>query len=174
MNKEFLRKKFLKQRKFLSTGEVKERSNNIIQKFIKNFDITNKIVHIYTNPIDGEVDTNLLLPHLKNNCKDVLSSKTYFKERKLSHYSLLSSEEYNGEMDVIIVPGIVFDKFGFRVGYGYGFYDRFLSLHGEAIIISFAYDFQIIDKIEFEKHDIPVQSIYTESDFYKINTTTKP
>ena len=68
------------------------------------------------------------------------------------------------KIDLIIVPGIAFDKMGNRLGYGLGFYDRFLcSLKEGATIVALAYDFQVLDEIPNDHHDVPADTIITES-----------
>ena len=65
-------------------------------------------------------------------------------------------------IDLILVPGIVFDKGGHRIGYGLGYYDKFLAKVPKAIKIGLAFDFQVIDKIPREMHDVPVDLVVTE------------
>lgn len=65
-------------------------------------------------------------------------------------------------IDLILVPGIAFDKEGHRIGYGFGYYDRFLRRVPKAIKIGLAFDLQIVDKIPREMHDVPVDLIVTE------------
>ena len=65
-------------------------------------------------------------------------------------------------IDLILVPGIAFDKEGHRIGYGFGYYDKFLKKVPKAIKIGLAFDFQIVDKIPREMHDVPVDLIVTE------------
>ena len=65
-------------------------------------------------------------------------------------------------IDLVLVPGIVFDKEGHRIGYGLGYYDKFLKKVPKAVKIGLAFDFQIVDKIPREMHDIPVDLIVTE------------
>ena len=65
-------------------------------------------------------------------------------------------------IDLVLVPGIAFDSFGHRVGYGFGYYDRFLRKVPKAIKIGLAFDFQVIKKIPNEPHDVPVDYIVTE------------
>ena len=66
------------------------------------------------------------------------------------------------DMDLIIVPGIAFDRKGNRVGRGKGYYDRLLS-ETTAIKIGVGYDFQLLeDNIETEEHDVKVDLIITE------------
>jgi 5-formyltetrahydrofolate cyclo-ligase len=66
-------------------------------------------------------------------------------------------------LDVIIVPGSIFDINRNRMGYGGGFYDRFLKLTAEKCKkIGVCYDFQVLEHIPHEDYDIPVDSIVTE------------
>ena len=66
------------------------------------------------------------------------------------------------EIDLIIVPGIVFDLRGFRIGYGEGYYDRLLKSAGVPKI-GLAYEFQMRDKLPKESHDVCVDKIITEN-----------
>jgi 5-formyltetrahydrofolate cyclo-ligase len=67
------------------------------------------------------------------------------------------------EIDLILVPGLAFDNRGHRLGYGQGYYDRFLSLlKPECFILGVAYSFQIVDKTPNVEHDIPVNAVLTE------------
>lgn len=63
---------------------------------------------------------------------------------------------------IVLVPGIVFDKEGHRIGYGFGYYDKFLHKVPKAIKIGLAFDFQVIERIPREQHDVPVDLIVTE------------
>jgi 5-formyltetrahydrofolate cyclo-ligase len=58
------------------------------------------------------------------------------------------------------VPAVAFDKDGNRLGRGKGFYDRLLN-HTKAVKIGVAYDFQLVDEIPVEPHDIPVDRVIT-------------
>ena len=68
------------------------------------------------------------------------------------------------DIDLLIVPGVVFSKRGYRIGFGGGYYDRFLANYF-GITRSLAFDCQIAESIPVETHDLPVQGIYTESGF---------
>lgn len=70
------------------------------------------------------------------------------------------------EIDLIIVPGIAFDQYGHRIGYGKGFYDSLLSLT-KGVKIGLAFKEQITEKIPFEDHDIPVDFIITDEKIIK-------
>ena len=65
---------------------------------------------------------------------------------------------------IILVPGIVFDKNKNRIGYGGGYYDRYLQKYNDIVMktIGLAYSLQIIDKIPAQKYDIPLDLIVTD------------
>src|SRR3989344_8886632 len=65
-------------------------------------------------------------------------------------------------IDLVLVPGIVFDKEGHRIGYGFGYYDKFLKKVPKAIKIGLVFDLQVIERIPKEMHDVPVDMIVTE------------
>lgn len=65
------------------------------------------------------------------------------------------------QMDVIIVPGVVFNETGYRIGFGGGYYDRYLYQFGGQKL-SLAFDEQVRDYIPTEMHDIPVDIILTD------------
>jgi len=66
------------------------------------------------------------------------------------------------ELDLIIVPGVAFDRNGNRCGRGKGFYDRFLA-KTHAITIAVCFDCQLVDELPTEPHDIPAMHIVTNS-----------
>jgi len=65
------------------------------------------------------------------------------------------------DIDLIIVPAVAYDSDGNRVGRGKGFYDRLLS-QSTATRIGIVYDFQIVNKIDAEEHDVPVDFVITD------------
>ena len=66
------------------------------------------------------------------------------------------------DIDLVIVPGVAFDKHNVRLGRGHGYYDRFLcALPDSAKTIGLAFDFQLVDKLPADSHDIPVWKTIT-------------
>ena len=65
-------------------------------------------------------------------------------------------------VDLIIVPGIAFDRAGHRIGHGMGYYDRLLSENVKATKIGLAFELQLVDTIPTEHHDVSVDMIITE------------
>jgi len=68
---------------------------------------------------------------------------------------------------IILVPGVGFDRQGNRVGYGKGFYDRYLEKHYFEKMIGIAFEFQMFDRIECEKNDIRLDAVITEKQIYE-------
>lgn len=67
-----------------------------------------------------------------------------------------------GEVDLFLVPGVVFDDFGNRIGMGGGFFDRLLSLAStKATFYGLAYGFQVLGRLPFEPHDVPVHRVFS-------------
>ena len=70
-------------------------------------------------------------------------------------------------IDLILIPGIAFDRRGHRIGSGGGYYDRFLA-RTEAVRIGLSYGFQIIERVPAEPHDVKMDLIITENEVMKI------
>jgi 5-formyltetrahydrofolate cyclo-ligase len=75
---------------------------------------------------------------------------------------IVSKTVYYGakDIDLMIVPGVVFAKNGYRIGYGGGYYDRYL-VHFQGKKIALAFSVQLQREVPFEQHDIPVEAIVT-------------
>ena len=65
-------------------------------------------------------------------------------------------------IDAVLVPGLAFDADGFRLGYGGGYYDRFLARSARALRIGLAFEAQIVDSVLPHAHDQPLHHIVTE------------
>ncbi len=64
----------------------------------------------------------------------------------------------NREIDLLLVPGLIFDRKGFRIGFGGGYYDRYLQEYSNETV-SLAYEIQLVEAVPVESFDIPVQTI---------------
>ena len=68
-------------------------------------------------------------------------------------------------LDVIIIPGVAFDRRGYRLGYGGGYYDRFLALEApQALRIGIAFQMQLVERLPEEPHDVPMDMLLTEQE----------
>jgi len=113
----------------------------------------------------------LVVPITKPKTKELMPSYIKdFNELELGHYNILTPRKEfirpikAEKIDLIIVPGVVFDRQGYRIGYGGGYYDRFLSTLLEVDKISIAFDLQVVDKVPREDFDIAVDYIFTEKE----------
>lgn len=70
-------------------------------------------------------------------------------------------------IDLVLIPGIAFDRHGHRIGSGGGYYDRFLT-RTDAVRIGLSYGFQIIDRVPAEPHDVKMDWIITENEVIRI------
>ncbi len=146
MIKKELRKEYLKKRKALSEKVYLSSCHKIKTLFFEEFAIErNATVHVFL-PITKkrEIDTWPIIRELWARGVNVVVPKTNFDTMELAHYQLTSQsiveknywgiEEPIGEkqvdpstIDIVLVPLLIFDKQGHRVGYGKGFYDKFLA-----------------------------------------------
>lgn len=71
------------------------------------------------------------------------------------------------EIDVVLVPGMAFDRAGRRLGRGGGFYDRFLALIPQAVRIGIAFEEQVVDRVPSESHDQSIDLLVTPSGLFR-------
>ena len=74
------------------------------------------------------------------------------------------------EIDLVIVPGVAFDRHGTRLGFGRGCYDGFLP-RTRAVKVGLCYDFQLADSLPADTHDVSVDYILTEKDLFRVKGT---
>jgi len=89
-----------------------------------------------------------------------LADDTIFAEGDF-HIPEPQNNPYTGEFDLIVVPGMAFDKKGHRLGRGRGYYDRFLAKHSHTHTIGICFDFQLVPEVPAEPHDHPVNEVLT-------------
>lgn len=93
-----------------------------------------------------------------------MSAVEYGEDFTLSTFGVREplGEAYDGDMDVAIVPMIAVDEQGRRLGYGGGYYDRYLGAHPETLLLAYGFDFQILRQVPTETHDIKMDGIITD------------
>ena len=104
----------------------------------------------------------VLLPRIINKNKMIFIEINDNTEYERNSFGVMEpiGEEYK-DIDLIIVPGVAFDKNNNRLGYGRGYYDKYLS-NKDIYKIGICYSEQLIDKIEVEEHDIKMDLIITD------------
>lgn len=145
MYKKELRQKYKALRRELSLEEIENNSLSIANKLLQ-LDIWDRLYfHLFlTIEEQKEIDTEFILQILAGKDKEIVVAKTDFNLIEMTHYLLTDNtkfrkNEYNipepvdgievpvSKIDVVFVPLLAFDTKGNRVGYGKGFYDKFLS-----------------------------------------------
>lgn len=173
MKKEFLRKKYKEKRDNIKNKVTKD--NLIYQKVINNKDIlSSKTLLIYIS-INSEVDTIKIINYFLNT-KNIAVPKIIDNDMffcYVTNLNELTSGKYNipeptnenivtdFDNSICIVPGICYDKENYRIGYGKGYYDRFLSKN-KIKTIGLCYKECMIEKIDNDKYDYKIDEVITE------------
>lgn len=172
-----LKESILERRNSLSKEQILEKSKKIESKLCNLSQYKESKTIMFFVSFNSEVYTHDLIKSALNN-KIVVIPKVMHHEIEPSliidfdnlipagKFGILEPIEVmkisHKNIDLVLVPGIAFDKEGYRIGYGFGYYDKFLKKVPKAVKIGVAFDFQIVDKIPHEEHDIPVDFIITE------------
>lgn len=91
-------------------------------------------------------------------------------EPEKSRWGEVGKEVLPKELDLIMVPGVAFDRNGGRLGNGAGYYDRLLQeVRVETILTGVCFESQICEKVFMEKHDVPMNNVITETNNYHPN-----
>ena len=172
--KKELREKMLLLRAKFPKKEKKVRDEWICDQ-IENLIRTNdyRIIHAYL-PMGKEIDITPLLEKLLKYDIKVVTPKT-LRKRQLENRILQDLAEietgvfgtthpkkpdiYKGPFDLIIVPGLAYDSKKYRLGYGGGYYDNFLSQHPEAFKLGIFYSYQEVQTVPTEPHDIKLDDL---------------
>lgn len=100
-------------------------------------------------------------------------------DRTRLHLGAFRIEEPEGDdvvdlatIDLVVVPAIAYDRHGNRVGRGKGYYDRLLS-RMNAVTVGVGYDFQLVEDVEVEPHDRPVDIVITPSGVFRAYSSAK-
>ncbi|MGL5352823.1 MAG: 5-formyltetrahydrofolate cyclo-ligase [Clostridium sp.] len=187
MDKKKIRNKIIKDRDLLSLDVRKQKDDLILNNLLQS-ELYKNSVKIFTFINYGsEVETKEFINKALKDGKRVFIPKTIKATREMKaievsslenlkpdEWGILEPSEFNGEinknlLDLIIVPGVVFDKKGNRVGYGGGYYDRYFSdINLEIKKIALSYELQLVEFIESDSHDIKVDYIITENELIEV------
>ena len=188
MEKTILRKQARIVRDRQDSEELKKKSKIILGKL---YDLScyKKAKKILTYVSTGsEADTRELIIKAVSDKKNVYVPRVYGKEMKFhkiisldelcpGYYGILEPdihcEEWKNEVDIVdgtdlcVMPGLAFDNNFNRIGYGGGFYDRFLSKYPGVVKAAICYEFQMVDSILSEDTDIKPDWIVTDMEVRK-------
>ena len=183
MDKNEVRQLIMNRRHELSDEDIDMQSRLIIDR-LKKSDIykTSENVFLYMS-YNREVDTYMLLSQCFMDGKKVYAPKVLSKTQ-MEFYCLSDENDlvsgYMGIMEpsdacekadtrdgLFIMPGLAFDYDFHRIGYGGGFYDRYLSIDNTFIKAALAFDFQLLEAIPYEEHDLKPDYIITQTQFIR-------
>jgi len=187
VDKKSLRKIMKERLAALSDKEIKEKSEEITDRLFMSDEWKQAKTIGITISRPREVDTKRIIEKAWKFGKKVAVPKCYPEDktmvfRLINSFSQLENVYYNlfepiekdteeinkNDIDLIIVPGLAFSERGERLGFGGGYYDRFLMDYNNKFL-SLAFDIQIISMIPMDKHDIIIPKIITESHVYSAN-----
>ena len=181
-NKKLQRKFFLERRRSLTVSDRQAYSAKIREK------ITNcpayqkaRMCFLFASMPD-EVQTKELivdalkagkrvcLPYITDKKGGIMQAAEIFSFEELvtGAYGILSVDETKLrivnplDIDFVLVPGVGFDRRGYRLGMGGGFYDRFLAKTVNAYLAAAVYDCQLTDEVVKDEHDAKVNAVFTE------------
>ena len=174
LNKQAIRQAMREQKKALTETEILRRSELLCHMVMETGAYkTAHTIYGYL-PFNQEINMRFLLQQALADGKQVALPKCYGEEMRfvlindlnLVQKSTIGAPEPIADAPVsadpyalVLVPGIAFDSRGYRVGYGGGYYDRFLSAEPQHPTIALCFDFQMYEQLECEAHDIPVDAV---------------
>ncbi len=174
MDKAALRHEIREMKRAMTEEEIESRSARLGELFIQSQPYRDaKTIYGYL-PYNQEVRTIPMLEQALRDGKKVAVPKVYGDTMKFIYLEDLSQVEkgYAGIPEpiadepvaedtsaLVLMPGLAFTKNGDRMGYGGGFYDRFLAEEPSHPTLALCYDFQMVENLPTEEYDIPVDSV---------------
>ena len=181
IKKDEIRKQILEKRSNLSLEEVNKKSELIIENlapYLKNaqnimifMDMKNEVR--ITKLIELYPEKNFFISKIVNSKNREMKINKYNENELVLHkfgYYESSSDDFYDEkiLDIVIVPALAFDSSKNRIGFGGGYYDTFLNkVRGKnknTLFIGVCYDFQMIEEVPIEGHDITLDLVVNESE----------
>lgn len=182
-----IRKRILAVRKELTDDEIAAKSEAILQKVLKTPEYLEADNILLYADYNHEVMTRGIFEDAMLRRKriyfpksDSLTSTMFFyqtvsvKQLEKGFMGIPEPKEnprlqyrFNANEDtLVILPGVAFDTAGYRLGYGKGFYDKFLSSKRQLSTMALAFACQIVDELPHETHDIKMDKLVTEEIIY--------
>ena len=174
MDKKELRRTIRERKRAMTEEEIVNRSAKLGELFAQSDAYKNaKTIYGYL-PYNQEVRTVPMLEQALKDGKKVAVPKVYGDEMKFLYLDDLSkvSKGYAGipepiadepvaddKTALVLMPGLAFDPAGHRIGYGGGFYDKFLAAEPNHPTLALCYEFQMLPELHTEEHDIPVDTV---------------
>lgn len=179
MDKRTVRQQMIEARLGLGPDERAERSRRAQMALVQSAWFQQASLVMLYLPFRGEVETalvaeaaraagkRLVLPRVATRPVKKLWLHLWEGEPVVGTYGILEPAQSwplvePGEVDLVVVPGVAFDRQGTRLGYGGGYYDRTLPLMKRARFVALAYGFQVVNALPAAPHDVPLHGIATE------------
>lgn len=174
MDKKTLRSQIRQQKRAMTEEEICLRSEKLAEKFLASEAYRNAETIYGYLPYNQEVRTTPMLEQALRDGKRVAVPKVYGDEMKFIYLEDLSQVEKGyanipepiadgpvaeDKTALVLMPGMAFDPQGHRIGYGGGFYDKFLAAEPEHPTLALCYAFQLLPALDTEEHDIPVDHV---------------
>ena len=180
IKKDKIRKEILAKRNILSDKDINKKSDSIIKNLASYIENVQNIMIFMDMKTEVKITKllelypkkNFFISKITNSKNREMKINKYNKNElilhKFGYYESSSNDFYDEEiLDVVIVPALAFDSKKNRIGFGGGYYDTFLEKvrqkNNKALFIGVCYDFQIIDNIPTEKHDVTLDFVVSES-----------
>lgn len=174
MDKKELRRQIREKKRQMTPRQIESASAQLCEMFAATEQYRHaKVVYGYL-PYNQEVRTTPILERALREGKRVAVPKIYGEEMKFIYLDDLTQVEKSAygipepildgpvaddPTALVLMPGLAFTKGGDRMGYGGGFYDKFLSSEPDHPTVALCYDFQIVDQIPTDDYDIPVDLV---------------
>lgn len=185
LDKILLRKKLLEKRRNMNTDDIKEKNKLIKErlydsgiyknsKFIMAYidfrnEVETKEIIKYSLKLSKRIGVPISIPKTR----ELIISELFDFDKELENgvYNILTPKKEfireisPKEIDLVLVPAVAFDRKGYRIGYGGGYYDRFFEkLDSHTIKLGLAFDIQIIPEVPAGKYDLPVDYVITNKE----------
>ena len=170
MNKRELRSQIRTRKQAMTEEMIQKKSEHLARQFFAT-EVYREARSIYGYlPYNQEVRTQPILEQALREGKRVAIPKCYGREMRFIWVTDFTAVAKNpmgvpepladgpvadDETALVLLPGLAFDRDGRRIGYGGGFYDRFLAREGKHPTVALCYDFQFFSRLETEEFDIP-------------------
>lgn len=185
LDKKQLRKAMQQRRATLSTEEQQRRSLQITKQLFQSALYDKNIRICIYQAFRNEVSCDTIMHESWKCGKEVFVPVTDERNKTMEFYRVTEQTQWRSgaygimepvleaaakpltEPALILMPGLVFDRNKHRIGYGGGYYDKYLAVHPIHVTAALCYDFQIVSEdLPYEEHDILPDYIITEDDIF--------
>ena len=179
LDKKALRREISQKKRAMQSEEIEAYSRELAEALYET-EYYKRASALYAYlPYNQEVHTWQILERAKADGKRVAVPKVYGDVMRflwLDDFSQVAPGAYsipeptfdepiaNDETALVLMPGLAFDPQGHRVGYGGGFYDKYLAAHPKHPLVALCYPFQMFPQLDVDAHDIPVDLVLCARD----------